>query len=402
MDRIGALPKDIKQKNDAEILRSIAGQRVFTVQDIANQTKISRLTITRALERFIEKGIVIQGGKGSSTSLGGKKPQEYSLNDGRYGISIAPSGGETLACLMSFTGEEIDTVSFMFPAALTYEAFIEKSAESVRILMKRNGIPQEDLYGIILCTGGIIDRKSGIFRTSSIPQWGNDLHAAEDLSRMLGLDTRIEIENVSKVCSSMLRFSSEVQGKRTAVMYADFGVSITILEDGKTLESTNDVNGELGHMCLDPHDEEACVCGSKGCFEVLISQKRIWKMVNAMPEKEREVLLKNYDGKGDIRRYLLEEEKREDGKAGELCTYMADIIGMAFRNVVLAIDPDLFVIQGVFSYASDRFLERIKSVVRENKYLKDIPIDIREESRELSDMLKKGSMNIMLSSILEK
>ena len=100
MDRIGALPKDIKQKNDAEILRSIAGQRVFTVQDIANQTKISRLTITRALERFIEKGIVIQGGKGSSTSLGGKKPQEYSLNDGRYGISIAPSGGETLACLI--------------------------------------------------------------------------------------------------------------------------------------------------------------------------------------------------------------------------------------------------------------------------------------------------------------
>ena len=90
MNRIGALPKDIKQKNDMEILRSLADLESFTVQDIANRTKISRLTITRALERFMEKGIVVQSGKGNSTSLGGKKPQEYILNPNRYAISIAP------------------------------------------------------------------------------------------------------------------------------------------------------------------------------------------------------------------------------------------------------------------------------------------------------------------------
>ena len=401
MDRIGALPKDIKQKNDAEILRSIADQRVFTVQSIADQTRISRLTITRALERFMEKGIVVACGKGSSTSLGGKKPREYSLNDGRYGISIAPSGGETQVCLMSFAGEELDMETFVFPAALTYEAFIEKSAESVKKLMKKNAIAQEDLYGIILCTGGIIDRKAGVFRTSSIPQWENDLHASSDLSKKLGFDTHIEIENVSKVCSGILRFNPGVQGKRAAVMYADYGVSITLLEDGKTMESTNDVNGELGHMCLDPNDDEVCVCGSRGCFEVLISQKRIRKMIDAMPDKEREDLLKGYDDKQDIRRYLLEEEKKDNRKAEELCLNMARYIGLAFRNVCLAVDPDLFVIQGVFSYASDRFLDMIKSVIRENKYLQEIEIDIRRESRELSEMLKRGSMNIMLSSILE-
>ena len=401
MKRIGALPKDIKHKNDIEILRSIAGRGVFTVQDIADQTMISRLTIRRALEYFMEKGIVIQGGKGSSTSLGGKKPQEYSLNGSRYGISIAPSGGQTLVSLMSFAGEEIDLETFVFPAALTYEEFIEKSAESVKKLLNRNKISQEDLYGIILCTGGIIDRKAGIFRTSSIPQWDNDLHAAEDLAKKLGMKTHIEVENVSKVCSSTLRFNNEVQGKRTAVMYADYGVSITQLEDGRTIGSSNGVNGELGHMCLDPHDEEICVCGSRGCFEVLISQKRIWKMINELPSKEKEKLLKDYDEANDIRRYLLEEEKNGNPDIQRLCSYMARIIGLAFRNVTLAIDPDLFVIQGVFSYASDDFLNQIRSVMRENKYLKDIDIDIRKERKELSEMLKNGSMNILLSSILD-
>ena len=210
MDRIGALPKDIKQKNDAEILRSIADQRVFTVQDIANQTRISRLTITRALERFMEKGIVVQGGKGSSTSLGGKKPQEYSLNKDRYIMSIAPSQGKTLVSLMSLEGTETDAVEFTFPANQTYEEFIENSAECIQKLLKDNKIDTQDLFGVVLCSGGIIDRKEGVFRISSIPEWKNDLNAAADLSKKLGFVTRIEVENVSKVCSSMLRFNNEV------------------------------------------------------------------------------------------------------------------------------------------------------------------------------------------------
>ena len=401
MDRIGALPKDIKQKNDAEILRSLADLKTFTVQDIANQTRISRLTITRALERFMEKGVVVQAGKGCSTSLGGKKPQEYSLNHSRYAISVAPSSGKTLCTLMSFDGEVIDEKDFTFPSNLSYEKFIEQTADRIGKLLSEHRIPAEDFYGIILCSGGIIDPKAGIFRVSSIPTWDNDLHAAEDLSKKLGFDTNIIVENVSKVCSSMLRFDSEVQGRLAAVMYADFGVSITLLSDGKTPETANNVNGELGHMCLDSEDEEECVCGSKGCLEVLISQKRILKMISELSKDARIALLKDYDGKRDIRMYLFERYRAEDPEAVRLCRYMAKYIGLAFRNVCLAVDPDLFVVQGLFSYAPDRFFDEVRSVIRENKYLQGIDIDIRKEKRELSEMLKKGSLNILLSSVLE-
>ena len=81
---------------------------------------------------------------------------------------------------------------------------------------------------------------------------------------------------------------------------------------------------------------------------------------------------------------------------------MARYIGLAFRNVILGVDPDLFYIQGVFTHASDAFIEKIKDVIRENKYLSNIGIDIRKENRNLSDMLKQGSLNIMLSCLLEE
>ena len=402
MDRKGALPKDIKQKNDTEILRSLAEMSTFTVQAIADETKISRLTITRALERLMDKGLIVQSGKGKSTSVGGKKPQEYSLNENRYVISIAPAQGKTLCSLMSIDGKDIDETQFDLPTTQTYEEYIINCVSSIRLLIERNKIDPEHIYGIVLCFGGIIDRKNGVFLVPMLAGWNNDLPIVKDISDRLDFKTRIEVENVSRVCSSMLRFDKEVQNNITAVMYTDYGVSILLLEDGKNLESGNNINGELGHMCLEPSDHEICNCGSRGCLEVLISQKRISALIAQLSEKDRKELLKDYDPNEDIRRYIFKKEGSGDPNVAMLTDYMARYIGLALRNVSLAVDPDLFVVQGVFSYASDRFYEKVKDVMRENKYLKNADINIRKEKRELSQMLKRGSMNMILSSILEE
>ena len=402
MDRLGALPKDIKQKNDAEILRSLADLQVFTVQEIADKTKISRLTITRALERFMEKGIVVQSGKRESTSVGGKKAQEYSLNQNRYVISISPTQGKVIGSLMSISGTEIDEYVFGISPDQTYEEYLKNCVNCINTLVQKNRIDSELIYGIVLCFGGIIDRKNGSFKVPSIQKWDSDLEVAKDISKRLGFKTKIVVENVSRVCSSMLRFDNEVQGKITAVMYADYGISITILDDGKNQETTNNINGEIGHMCLEPSDEEVCNCGSRGCLEVLISQKRIFALIEQMNEKDRINLLKDYDSKEDIRRYILEQEKADNPNIEALINHMAKYIGLALRNVCLAVDPDLFVIQGVFSYASDRFYEKVKNIIRENKYLKNVDLNIRKEKRDLSMMLKEGSMKLMLSSIFEE
>ena len=400
MNRIGALPKDIKQKNDEEILRSLVNFGTFTVQDIANRTKISRLTITRALERFMEKGIVVASGKRDSTDVGGKKPQEYSLRSDRYMISIVPSGGKTACTVMNLKGEEIACLDSIFPLSIEYEVYINDIAGKIKELIGMTGMSIDQLCGIVFCSGGVFDKKTGVIRATSVPYWEKHLHVVRDLKRSLGFEVSVEIENVSKVSSSNIRFNPVSQGKRVAVMYADYGVAISLLEDGKIPETSNDVIGELGHMCLEPSDEEVCVCGSRGCFEMLISEKRINRRIAAMPEKERDELLKNYDGKQDIRAYILEEDKRGNEASKELCSYLANYIGLAFRNVCLAFDPHFFIVQGVFAKASDRFFETVIGVIKENKYLEDINIVISRENEPLSELAKKGSLNLILSKLI--
>lgn len=401
-NRIGALPKDIKAMNDREILRTLVDMQTFTVQDIADRTGISRLTISRALDRFMDKEIIISAGKGRSTNVGGKKPQEYTLNRSRYIISIAPTHSVNVCSLMALDGTLIDEIDGPFPVNIPYEAFMADIAHCISQLLDNNQIPLTCLKGILICFGGVIDRREGIVRVPSMPGFSRNLHFAEDLHRHIGSDILIEVENVSKVTSSILRFNDEIRQKRTAFMYADYGLSITLMEDGAIPETAHNVNGELGHMCLEPGDSEQCVCGAHGCFEVLVSARRIWKMVNQLPEKEKEALLEGYDNTIDIRAHILKMESGGSPATQAICRYLARYIGLAFRNVSLAVDPDFFLISGVFSHASDHFLESVKEVMRENQYLTDVEIEIYTEKQELVEQLRKGSLNLILSSLLEE
>lgn len=400
-ERIGALPKDIKAMNDREILRTMVDMKTFTVQEISDRTQISRLTITRAIERFIEKEIIVAGGKGASTKVGGKKPREYMLNQNRYVISVCPVNGKTVYSLLAFDGTVAEERYSGFPADMGYEDFIEDVCVHIEKLMRDNRIERSDVKGIEFCFGGIIDRREGIVRIPSIPKLSGPLPVVEDIRKRIGEDIPVEIENVSKVSSGVLRFTDDIRQKRTAFMYADYGVSIVMLDDGFVPETSHNVNGELGHMCLDPSDPEVCVCGSRGCFEMLIAERRLMKMIDALPAKTRTELMKDHPPGQDIRVHLLEKRK-ENKAAEELCCYMAKHIGLAFRNVYLGFDPDFFILAGVFAHADDGFLEQIREVIRENQYLRDINIDIEKENRDLKDLLRQGSLNLVLSSLLEE
>ena len=74
-----AMPKDLKVVNREKILNTIAQSEQIMLNEIAEATGISRQTIVKAIESFVEQGIVVSLGKGKSTSLGGKGPRYIPL-----------------------------------------------------------------------------------------------------------------------------------------------------------------------------------------------------------------------------------------------------------------------------------------------------------------------------------
>lgn len=400
-----ALPADLKHHNHELVLSAMGEKRVFTIAELACLTHISRQTVTKVVEHFLEQKVIEPIGKGSSTAMGGKKPEQYRLNGNHYVLCVTTHERTSSYSLMSFAFERVDQLdAAKHLPDFALEDFLRDVTEKCSLLLQRNHIPRESFFGVMFCTGGIVDSERGVIRfSSSSPRWGRDVQLRDKLARWFGEDVHICVENVAKVCTSTMMFRKEARGRRVAVFYFDYGVSVTLLEDGRIAVGRNSVNGELGHMMLDPWDQEVCGCGARGCFEVLISERRLRRMAQELPADRREELLAGYDGREDIRLYLMERAEQGSKEALGLVRYMADVFGSALKNVILAFDPDFILLQGWMADCTESFLEMAREKVRENKYLAgDFQLDIRRSDHSLVELQEEGCVNIMLKSFLSE
>ena len=401
--KTAALPADLKYQNYEHVLSAMGARKMFTIAELSAMTHISRQTVTKAVEHFLAKKVIVPLGKGSSTAMGGKRPEQYCLNGSRYIICVATHDRKSTYSLISFAYEKVDEIeaSGHMPD-FTLEGFLSDISKKCGLLLRRNHIPKESFDGVIFCAGGIIDSARGVIRfSSSSPRWGRDVQIRTKLQQVFGDGVHVCVENVAKVCTSTMLFRNEARGRRVAVFYFDYGVAVTFLEDGRIAVGRNNVNGELGHMMLDPHDEEVCGCGARGCFEVLIGEKRVCRLLGELPAAQRRQLMEGYDGKEDIRVFAMKRCEEGSEPAQAIVRYMAGVFGSALRNVILAFDPDLVLLQGSMARCSDTFLHLAEEKVRENKYLSEgFELDIRRSSRSLIELQEEGGVNIMLKSFL--
>ena len=84
-----AMPSDLKRVNRQKILEVFRSGETLTAADIHEATHISRPTVMRALQHFCNTGVLKSVGLGNATSVGGKKPEQFTFGDTRKILSIS-------------------------------------------------------------------------------------------------------------------------------------------------------------------------------------------------------------------------------------------------------------------------------------------------------------------------
>ena len=94
-----ALPADLKFGNRTQVMGVFKDGGEYTVNDISERVGLSRQTVMKAVQLFVQKGIIVSAGKGCSTSIGGKRPELFfsSMAAVFSPIRSPQSGLETLA-----------------------------------------------------------------------------------------------------------------------------------------------------------------------------------------------------------------------------------------------------------------------------------------------------------------
>src|SRR3954453_17080011 len=186
----------------------------------------------------------------------------------------------------------------------------------------------------------------------------------QELSSRLGAP--VFVDNDANVAALAEAYWAEgtAEGERVdyVVMYTlGTGVGGGIVIDGRIFRGAHGLGAELGHLVIRADGPECPGnCPNHGCLEALCSGTALGRDANEwakdMPDS---ALGRRLKANGDVSgRDVVAEAHDGDPDALRMLERYADNLGVGISNVINIFEPELVVIGGGLSQASDLFLER--------------------------------------------
>ncbi len=393
-----ACPADLKYSNRIQIIQQFFDGGTYSSNDIAAVIGLSRQTIMKSIQFFLRTGLLISAGKGDSTSVGGKRPELFTLSTYKYFLCITMWPQQIRLHLYTIGSQLVDQIVLNTDLPDNVREATEHVGKLAQQLLMEHQIPPENLCAVSVSTAGTVDYNTGHLKYSSqSPSWGTDIPLADYLRPYFRPDIKIFIENAAKMTARPFLLEPELKNKRVLAIFGCWGLSSCLIENGHILSGKNSLIGEIGHMIISPDDTEPCGCGSKGCLERLVSVERARRLLQEEGEKFPESPLLRRGREHITLQQLFEASENCDILARRVVEHLAHTFAVAIRNICLIFDPDTVVFQGDYAYADTFFDVQLKKKLREFQYFPpNSPFDIRYDRRSLEQMNALGSLTALI------
>jgi predicted NBD/HSP70 family sugar kinase len=342
-----------------------------SVTELAQSTRLSRTTVKKTLDRLAAMKLVVSAGKGASTEEGGKRPELYRFNKAYgYVISVHVTPDAVIAVTADLHGDVTYYRKTSVGAERALDAILGRIAGDVRSFHALKAGSEEKLIAIAVALPGLADSARGIsIYSPHYPSWGRNVPFGQLLRDQLGpgLDVPVCLDNVNR-WQALAERDKGVAGGVTNFLIVDMldeGLGAGIVTHGELLRGAQALSGEIGHMIVNPVDGAPCICGSRGCFEAMVSMKRVGQL--ALRARERGVASALFERapEGD---YSLDDVCELAGHGDALCMELLDDLARWFLvglgNVMMVNDPELVVIQGPVVKTGELFLGRLRQGLR--------------------------------------
>lgn len=369
-DHSPALPVDLKHENRKRVLNAFRRGQECTVADISAHTGISRLTVMRAIQFFMSKGILRSMGLGASSNMGGKKPERFTFADKRLTLCIALWPRSTRLSLRTITGMPVAETDFPSDLHRPLEEVFQELGIQLDAFLKAHRISKNRLYGAIISTAGTVDAEGGILRYSvHSPEWGNSICIRSHLENLVGTLPALLVENAGKTAGRAVLLNEGAAEGRLLTVFTAWGISACMIEDGKILSGPLSLVGEIGHMSIDRSDPVQCACGRYGCLEQLVGRERLIAMLAQDPPPEGSPLA----GAGESFSFetLFAAAGAGDPCARRLTDHLARCYSDALHNVAVVYNPDQVIFQGSIGHACGYFDRRLREYLSGFCYFPD-------------------------------
>lgn len=226
------------------------------------------------------------------------------------------------------------------------EQILPDVAASILRKLEERKIQREDVAGIGMGIPAPVDEKGVVQQTANVG-WGYK-EVTRELSELLE-GMRVEAGNDADVAAMGEMWLGAGRGEKNVVMVTlGTGVGGGVIVNGQMLVGHHGAGGEIGHICVNREERDACGCGLHGCLEQYASATGIARLARkALSEKHEETVLADDPSAKDV----FDAVKVGDALATRIADEFGRYLGGALANIAAVVDPAVFVIGGGVSKA---------------------------------------------------
>ena len=276
-----------------------------------------------------------------------------------FGVDI---GGTTVKIgLFSIEGELLDKWEITTRKDDGGAYILQDITDSLNAKLTEKGISKEDVKGVGMGVPGPVKEDGTVVKCVNLG-WGV-FNAADELSELIGLP--VKVGNDANMAALGEYWQGGGKSYQNIVMITlGTGVGGGIIINGKMLSGVNGAGGEIGHMPIDPEEQDVCNCGKKGCLEQYASATGIVRLANrALQASDKPSVLR--EAKYVSAKEIFDAAKSGDNLALELMEEHGKRLGYALASIACVVDPEAFVIGGGVSKAGDILLNTVKKYYQE-------------------------------------
>lgn len=259
---------------DETVLTLIGSGQADTRPAIVKQTGLAASTVSAAVSRLVEAGVISETDE--SVSTGGRRARRLVTSDGVGALALVELGAHHgLVALTDPTQGVTRATSFLVDIASGPEAVLTAVMEEVSRQEKAAGVR---VGGLALAVPGPVDaERTRVIRPARMPGW-DGINVAEEVARHCGLPAIIDNDaRAGAVGESVYRRRLVGVAPIDTLIYVKAGSAIggAYLVDGVPLVGQGGLAGDISHIPVDAASGRPCKCGNVGCLETIASADSI-------------------------------------------------------------------------------------------------------------------------------
>lgn len=385
--------KNLLEEIEAGTKSSIIKKRIInhyiyngnsTITDLSKAIDLSVPTVTKFIVDMCKNGYINDYGKLETS--GGRHPNLYGLNpDSGYFIGVDLQAEALVIGLMNFKGEMLDMKTIKPFILKNDDDSIDAVCQHVIDFMKEINIPDEKILNINVNLPSRVNPTTGhsygYFNFVDRPL--NELFAER-------LGHKVSIDNDTRAMAYGEYMQGCVNGEKNIIFVnVSWGLSISIIIDGKLYYGKSGFAGEFGHIpAFD--NEVLCYCGKKGCMETEVSGSALHrKLIAKVKEGENSILSDRIKNNELLTLHdIIDATNREDTLCIELIEEVGRELGRHISTLINIFNPEMVIIGGTLSLTGDYLIQPIEASVR--KY--SLSLVNRDSKIEKSKLQEKAGI----------